>query len=822
MSLIQHFDVQATRPEVSVPPDGPLTARVAFIGEAPTADEVRTGRPFTGRSGSLFNQLLLSVGILRKDVYVTNLFPFEVNKRRAPERLYKGDELLWSDRTGFTSAGESYRQALFTELARTSACVLVPLGNPALSAFGYKGISNWRGSILYDERLNKILLPTFHPASTFHEAENKVLIRFDLERIKTQWKNSTPTLRPRTLRCFPTFEEVLAELKLILDKKLAVSFDIEARNGQVSYLSLSTRSDDALSIQFLREGQDVFSPEQEFEIWSLLDKIFTSESIVKEGQNLTYDNGVLFRNYSIEVKNFHDTMLAMKLVYPGLKMGLQNICSIYTDIPFYKTEGKEFMTGKIKDEKQFSEYNAKDAVVVKEALPKLLADLKKVGNKKIYDVHRRLVPALIYMGEKGLLVDVKGIEEQKLKYEKEISAAQAELNETVGFPLNVRSVKDLRYYFHEQEKVKDFSSFDERTLIRLAAGSKSRRPLPAAKLILEIRKMRNIISKEFFQKKVGDEYVLNLHNNRLTTRYSAITSMGRISSLKDISGAGQNAQNRRNELINPLLCADPGYLIYNVDLSQADARSVAYMGRVEAMMEAYETGKDLYAWLGEKMFGVPYEEIKRQDKAKIPAPLFGGVKTYRSHEKSCVHGLNYGMGPDKFAGQTGLSPADAKRLHTMYHAICPAVRAGYQTSIREQLQVNRTLTNSYGRKWLFLGSLRDLSEPFAFPAQSNTADTINIRGLLPLYYNELKGDFSAVELLRQVHDSINFQIPLDLGIDYHINFLLALKSSLETPLEWKGISFSIPADFKVGFRLSPMTELDFDKPLKIQLETYWR
>ena len=53
--------------------EGNHSAEIMFIGEAPGENEAKTGRPFCGRAGKVLDDLLTSVGIDRKDVYVTNI-----------------------------------------------------------------------------------------------------------------------------------------------------------------------------------------------------------------------------------------------------------------------------------------------------------------------------------------------------------------------------------------------------------------------------------------------------------------------------------------------------------------------------------------------------------------------------------------------------------------------------------------------------------------------------------------------------------------------------------------------------------------------------
>ena len=56
-----------------VPGVGDTTAKLMLVGEAPGAEEDRKGEPFVGRAGQLLNEMLLSIGYSRQQVYITNL-----------------------------------------------------------------------------------------------------------------------------------------------------------------------------------------------------------------------------------------------------------------------------------------------------------------------------------------------------------------------------------------------------------------------------------------------------------------------------------------------------------------------------------------------------------------------------------------------------------------------------------------------------------------------------------------------------------------------------------------------------------------------------
>lgn len=60
---------------------GSPTARLMFIGEAPGADEDRTGEPFVGRAGMLLTDMITKgMGLQRSEVYIANIL-----KSRPPE-----------------------------------------------------------------------------------------------------------------------------------------------------------------------------------------------------------------------------------------------------------------------------------------------------------------------------------------------------------------------------------------------------------------------------------------------------------------------------------------------------------------------------------------------------------------------------------------------------------------------------------------------------------------------------------------------------------------------------------------------------------------
>ncbi len=64
--------------------DGPMSARLMLVGEAPGAEEDRAGRPFIGPAGQLLERMLGSIGLARGEVRMTNVLPWRPPGDRSP------------------------------------------------------------------------------------------------------------------------------------------------------------------------------------------------------------------------------------------------------------------------------------------------------------------------------------------------------------------------------------------------------------------------------------------------------------------------------------------------------------------------------------------------------------------------------------------------------------------------------------------------------------------------------------------------------------------------------------------------------------------
>ncbi|WP_375459791.1 uracil-DNA glycosylase family protein [uncultured Enterovirga sp.] len=152
--------------------DGVPGSRVMILGEAPGAEEDRTGRPFVGRAGQLLDRMLSAIGLDRGSVYVANVVPWRPPGNRTPTPQEVAICLPFTERQ--------------IELARPD--ILVTLGAPSTQmVLGSKeGIfrtrGRWTERTFGEARLR--VLPMLHPAYLLRQPLHKRLAWRDLLRLR--------------------------------------------------------------------------------------------------------------------------------------------------------------------------------------------------------------------------------------------------------------------------------------------------------------------------------------------------------------------------------------------------------------------------------------------------------------------------------------------------------------------------------------------------------------------------------------------------------------------------------------------------------------
>ncbi len=158
----------------AVPGEGPPDAPVLFIGEGPGAAEDRQGRPFVGPAGQLLNQLLLSAGLRRPEVYITNIVKCRPPDNREPHP----DEV---------QACSDYLDAQIALLQPRLICLL---GRPATQTLLDPSASMTRVHGRVFEQGGLRFMPIYHPAAALHNPGMRPALEADFRALAAVVKDA--------------------------------------------------------------------------------------------------------------------------------------------------------------------------------------------------------------------------------------------------------------------------------------------------------------------------------------------------------------------------------------------------------------------------------------------------------------------------------------------------------------------------------------------------------------------------------------------------------------------------------------------------------
>ncbi len=151
---------------LSVPGSGATDADIMFIGEGPGYYEDQQGVPFVGAAGNLLNEMLASINLSRRDVYVTNMVKCRPPKNRDPFPAEIGACGQYLDRQI-----EMIKPKVIVALGRFSFAKFFP--NETISrARGRPRV--WNGLVVY---------PMYHPAAALHNPGLRPALERDFARL---------------------------------------------------------------------------------------------------------------------------------------------------------------------------------------------------------------------------------------------------------------------------------------------------------------------------------------------------------------------------------------------------------------------------------------------------------------------------------------------------------------------------------------------------------------------------------------------------------------------------------------------------------------
>ena len=414
----------------------------------------------------------------------------------------------------------------------------------------------------------------------------------------------------------------------------------------------------------------------------------------------------------------------------------------------------------------------------------------------------------------GIRRDMGKLATAKAEQQEIIATASASLDTMLGVRgFNTNSPKQMKQLLTILG-CKDLPNADEKALRKAAI----RHPLNTLILdkIITIRKARKLVStyltagKEFIEPS-GEAtrilYSLNPHG----------TDTSRLASKSHHFWCGFNIQNQpRGREVKQTLVADPGWLLCEVDLEQAESRDSAYISGDEALIDAVENSPDFHCKNASSFFGIPFDELYDTATGTVLN------KPIRQLSKNVNHGATYNMQEYTLIDTMGeLKVLKAKSLlnlpklfslkevasyllaqfHRTYVKIKQVFYVGVIEEVtRTSLLVHHLVGEEGWTRYCFgkpNKNRSDLNSYIAHPPQSLNAQTLN-KAWLAVFTQVALPNPKTFKLLAQVHDSILFQYKP--GHEYHIQ---QVKELMEVPVTITGYdnvtrTFTVPADPSKG------------------------
>jgi DNA polymerase-1 len=546
-------------------------------------------------------------------------------------------------------------------------------------------------------------------------------------------------------------------IDLLVQKLLqqsSVCFDTETT-------SLNALQAELVGIAFSWEvgtGYYVSVPQEVEKAAVIIDQLrpfFENGQIEKIGHNLKYDLKVL-SNYQLKVAGpIYDTLIAHYLINPDRRHSMGILASTYLHyepqsiIELIGKKGKN--QGSMRDvplDKQ-TEYAVEDADITLQLKHFFDKELAAAENGKLFqEVELPLVEVLTAMEQEGINLNTAFLKEFESALNQDIERLEKSIFEQAGEEFNLASPKQLGLILFEKLKLVDKPkktktgqySTAEDVLSFLAKDHK---------IIADILEWRSVNKLQSTYVKVLPEEI-NPKTGRIHTVYNqAVAATGRLSSNQP------NLQNipirtaRGQQVRKAFIPRDENHVLLAADYSQIELRIIAALSKDPTMLEAFQKGEDIHATTAANVFGVPLEEVSREQ---------------RSNAKTVNFGIVYGVSAFGLSQQTNLNRTEAKKLIEAYYATYSQLKS-YMNEQVDFARENGYVATVMGRRRY----LKDINSQNAVvrgaaernavnaPIQGSAADIIKI-AMINIHRRMEKENWQS-KMLLQVHDELVFDVP---------------------------------------------------------------
>ena len=483
--------------------------------------------------------------------------------------------------------------------------------------------------------------------------------------------------------------------------------------------------------------------------------IMADPKVAKIGQNIKYDLVVL-AHHGVPVAGVaFDTMIASFVLDSSRRSHSMDALAQellgFAPIPISALigRGKDQIRFDQVDTQRACEYAAEDADVTWALYEVLSEQLQASPLVPLFDeTEMPLVEVLAAMEAEGVRLDTRVLKDMSSGLAKRMAELTRQIHEHAGHPFNVDSPKQLAVVLFDELKLpvgkrtKTGPSTDAETLDTLAWQTDH----PVPRLVREYRELA----------KLKGTYVDTLpqmlcpRTGRVHASFNQTAAVtGRLSS------SDPNLQNIpiRTELGRQIRRAfvphEPGHVLLTADYSKIELRVLAHFCRDNALIEAFALDRDIHQFVAGQVFGVPLDEVTREQRSRAKAVNFGII---------------YGQSAFGLSRTTGMPVAEAQAFIDMYFMRYPGIRRFIDQTV-EATRRRGHVETILGRRRAIADinsrnrNLRFAAERFAVNTviQGSAADLIK-RAMIDIH-RHIREAGRPSRLLIQVHDELVFDVP---------------------------------------------------------------
>lgn len=670
---------------------GNPNADIVFGGEAFGKTEALEEEAFVGDAGSILDELLQYIHLPRENVAIMNAMRCYLPHNPTPTHTDMDACFFYS----------------YRDLKKIKPKLFVAMGASAVYQYlGKTEVEPHRGKLFWSDKIKCKVLVTYHPAACLYDKEKWPKLLEDFKKI-------IPALdaEPNSIKLYPyvhvkSVEQLAEIIPQVFDKPINIDGEftgLNPINDKIKQFQFSVGEEKTYIIE-----HDVL---YEDGCISLLRQLMDCNPI--RGQDFPIDAKFLFFQLRLFPKYWDfDTCLA-EYILTGMKENDLTYLTGKYDSEAYGYDDKVKEIGgahKLPMGEELQQYGANDVGVMWPVWRNQFKQLIK--NDQIWLFENITMPCskvLTKMSIRGIAYDIDQLQKVDRIYE---DKAKKVLKDAEEFD----SVKACEKHFNRKfnPRSSDMIKWLMLDYYKLPILKETKKDNPSIGKD-EMKKYAEEHDNEYGKKmelyrsyqNIRDNFLSGvlpkLHNNVAHTTYSLhATTTGRPNS------KNPNLLNipAKDEEIKRIFIARPGYKFLYSDLSQIEVRVASVIYYDENLIEMCNTkGKDFHCMTTEKVFKIPYDEIKEKYDAYEEGDHSEEntrIMLLRKAAKNITFGILYGMGADSLSYRIGVSVSKAEKFIHDYFEGFPGLRDGIEKT--KQFVIDNGYADTYfkfRRRWKY-------------------------------------------------------------------------------------------------------------------------